>query len=127
MGGSPDASGNPASAQLSLVKSLLIIGAAGTLGFPIGDPATPDKEDKPFGESQSRQERMQTQLTRAREPGRGRRGRANPKDYKVTVRASPRGLRLQPVLRAVSRLGGAAVADYAGSMRSPSVPGTRLS
>jgi membrane protein len=73
MGGSADASRNRAPNQLSFTKSLLIIGAAGALSFLIGAPATPEKEDQPFGETQSRQERMQTQLRRARELGRGRR------------------------------------------------------
>jgi membrane protein len=74
MGGnrSHDPSGNPAPAQLSYVKSLLI-GTAGALAFLIGDPRKPDKEDEPFGESQSRQEGMQTQFKRGEEPGRGRR------------------------------------------------------
>jgi hypothetical protein len=64
MGGNraSDATGNPAPNQISLAKSLLIIGAATALGFLIGDSPTPDKEDEPFGESQSRQEPMQTQL-----------------------------------------------------------------
>jgi membrane protein len=75
MGGnrSPDASGNLVPAQLSLAKSLLLIGAAGALAFLIGDPPTPNKEEEPFGESRSRQEQKQTQLKRAKEPGRGRR------------------------------------------------------
>jgi hypothetical protein len=73
MGGSADASRNRAPDQLSFARSLLIIGAAGALNFLIGAPATPEKGDQPFGETQSRQERMQTQLRRAREPGRGRR------------------------------------------------------
>jgi membrane protein len=73
MGGSAKASCSRAPDQLSFAKSLLIIGAAGALTFLIGGPATPEKEDQPFGEAQSRQERMQTQLSRAREPGRGRR------------------------------------------------------
>jgi membrane protein len=74
MGGnrSYDPSGNPAPAQRSYAKSLLI-GAAGALAFLIGDARKPEKEDEPFGESQSRQEGMQTQFKRAAEPGRGRR------------------------------------------------------
>jgi membrane protein len=74
MGGNraSDATGNPAPNQISLAKSLLIIGAATALGFLIGDSPTPDKEDEPFGESQSRQEPMQTQLKRAKQVGRGR-------------------------------------------------------
>jgi membrane protein len=74
MGGnrSHDPSGNPASAQLSYAKSVLI-GAAGALAFLIGDPRKPEKEAEPFGESQSRQEGMQTQFKRSEEPGRGRR------------------------------------------------------
>jgi membrane protein len=74
MSGSADASPDPAPEQPSLAKSLLILGAAATLNnFVAGAPATPEKEDQPFGETQSRQERMQTQLKRAGEPGRGRR------------------------------------------------------
>jgi Virulence factor BrkB len=73
MGGSADASRERAPDQLSFAKSLLIIGAAGALNFLIGAPATPDKQEQPFGETQSGQERIQTQLRRAREPGRGRR------------------------------------------------------
>jgi membrane protein len=73
MGGSADASPNPAPEQPSLAKSLLILGAAAALNFVVGTPATPEKEDQPFGETQSRQERMQTQLKRAGERGRGRR------------------------------------------------------
>jgi membrane protein len=74
MGGNraSDATGNPGPSQISLAKSLLIIGAATALGFLIGDSPTPDKEDQPFGESQSRQEPMQTQLKRAKQVGRGR-------------------------------------------------------
>jgi membrane protein len=74
MGGnrSHDPSGNTAPAQRSYAKSLLI-GAAGALAFLIGDPRKPDKEDRPFGESQSSQERTQTHFKRAEEPGRGRR------------------------------------------------------
>jgi hypothetical protein len=64
--------GNPAPNQISLAKSLLIIGAATALGFLIGDSPTPDKEDKPFGESQSGREPMETQLKRAKQVGRGR-------------------------------------------------------
>src|SRR5271154_3446590 len=71
MGESTDASHNRAPDQLSFAKSLLIIGAAGVLNFLIGAPAASAKEDRPFGESQSGQERMQ--LRRAGEPGRGRR------------------------------------------------------
>ena len=73
MGGSTDASRNRAPDQLSFAKSLLILGSAKALNFLIGAPVTRRKEDQPFGETQSRQERMQTQLRRAREPGRGRR------------------------------------------------------
>jgi len=74
MGGNrvSDATGNPAPNQISLAKSLLIIGAATALGFLIGDSPAPDKEDEPFGESQSRQEPMRTQLKRAKQVGRGR-------------------------------------------------------
>src|SRR5260370_33609064 len=74
MGGNraSDATGNPAPNQISLAKSLLIIGAATALGFLIGDSPTPDKEDEPFGEAQSRQEPMQTQLKRAKQVGRAR-------------------------------------------------------
>jgi hypothetical protein len=77
MGGnrSHDRSGNPARAQPSYAKSLLI-GAAGTLAFLIGDPRKPDKEDEPFG-TQSRQENMQTQFKRAEEPGRERRAESS--------------------------------------------------
>jgi membrane protein len=73
MGGSIDASHNRAPDQLSLTMSFLIIGAAGALNFLIAAPAASSKEERPFGESQSGQERMQTQLRRARERGRGRR------------------------------------------------------
>ncbi len=73
MGGSADARRNRVPEQLSFIKSLLIIGAAGVLTFLTGAPATREKEDQPFGEAQSRQEGMQTQLKRATEPGRGRR------------------------------------------------------
>jgi len=74
MGGNraSDATGNPGQSQISLAKSLLIIGAATALGFLIGDSPAPDKEDEPFGESQSRQEPMRTQLKRAKQVGRGR-------------------------------------------------------
>jgi membrane protein len=74
MGGnrSHDPSGNPALAKRSYAKSLLI-GAAGALAFLIGDARKPEKEDEPFGESQSSREGMQTQFMRARESGRGRR------------------------------------------------------
>src|SRR5271170_5296444 len=74
MGGnrSHDPSGNLAPAQLSYAKSLLI-GAAGALAFLIRDPRKPDKEDELFGESQSRQENIQTHFKRAEEPDRGRR------------------------------------------------------
>jgi membrane protein len=74
MGGNPsfDYSRPPVRPELSFAKSLVIIGAAEALRFLIGDPATPDTGDEPFGESQSHQERMQTQLKRANEPGRGR-------------------------------------------------------
>jgi membrane protein len=73
MGGSTDASRNRAPDQLSFAKSLLILGSAKALNFLIGAPVTRRKEDQPFGETQSRQEGMRTQLNRAREPGRGRR------------------------------------------------------
>jgi membrane protein len=73
MGGSTDASHNRAPDQLSFAKSLLIIGVAGALNFLVPAAATPEKKDQPFGETQSGQERIQTQLRRAREPGRGRR------------------------------------------------------
>jgi hypothetical protein len=66
---SPDYLRTSVKSELSFTKSLLIVGAARALRFLIGDPTMPDKEDKPFGESQSHQERMQAQ---AREPGRGR-------------------------------------------------------
>jgi hypothetical protein len=59
-----DATGNPAPNQISFAKSLLIIGAAKALGFLIQHSPTPNKGDEPFGESQSRQEPMQTQLKR---------------------------------------------------------------
>jgi hypothetical protein len=64
MGGSIDASHNRAPDQLSLTMSFLIIGAAGALNFLIAAPAASSKEERPFGESQSGQERMQTQLRR---------------------------------------------------------------
>jgi membrane protein len=73
MGGSPDARRNRVPDQLSLAKSLLIVGAAGALNFLIGNPTRPEEKDQPFGETQSRQEGMQTQIERASEPGRGRR------------------------------------------------------
>jgi membrane protein len=73
MAASANASRNRAPDQLSFTKSLLIIGAAGVLNFLHGAPAASMKEDQPFGETQSGQERTQTQLRRAREPGRGRR------------------------------------------------------
>ncbi len=73
MGGSADARRNRVPEQLSFIKSLLIIGAAGALSFLTGGPATREKEDQPFGEAQGRQEGMQTQLKRATEVGRGRR------------------------------------------------------
>jgi membrane protein len=75
MGGnpSPDPHRNSVKSELSFTKSLLIIGAAEALRLLIGDPGVPDKGDEPFGESQSHQELMQTQLERAKEPGRGRR------------------------------------------------------
>jgi membrane protein len=73
MAASADASRSRAPDQPSFTKSLLIIGAAGALNFLIGAPAAPTKEDRPFGETQSGQERIQTQLRRVREPGRGRR------------------------------------------------------
>jgi membrane protein len=73
MGGSPDARRNRVPDQLSLAKSLLIVGAAGALNFLIGNPTRPEERNQPFGETQSRQEGMQTQIERASEPGRGRR------------------------------------------------------
>jgi membrane protein len=57
--------------QISLAKSLLIIGTAAGLDLVIGNRAAP-VEDEPFGESQSRQEPLQTHLRRAKESGRGR-------------------------------------------------------
>jgi membrane protein len=74
MGGNRPHDPSATLARHSYAKSLLI-GAAGTLAFLIGDPRKPDKEDEPFGESQSRQEgmRTQSQFKRAEEPGRGRR------------------------------------------------------
>jgi membrane protein len=66
-----DPSGDPTMRQISLAKSLLIIGAAAGLNLVIGNRAAP-VEDEPFGESQSRQEPLQTHLRRAKEPGRGR-------------------------------------------------------
>src|ERR1700745_2684939 len=66
-----DTSVNHTPDQPSLAKSLIIIGAAAALDLVIGNPAAP-VEDEPFGESQSRREPMQTQLRRAKEPGRGR-------------------------------------------------------
>jgi membrane protein len=70
--GSHDPPGSPGPAQRSYARSILI-NAAGALAFLIGDPRKPEKEDEPFGESQSGQEGMQTQFKRAAEPGRGRR------------------------------------------------------
>jgi Virulence factor BrkB len=73
MAASADIPRNRAPDQISLTKSLFIIGTAGVLNLLLGPPAASTKEDRPFGETQSGQERTQIQLRRAREPGRGRR------------------------------------------------------